>query len=357
MHIGIFTFPNSTSFGATLQMYALYHSVESLGYKAEVINYYNAYMKAEQHIHQKKRVRTMVRHLLHHRQDRKFRRFEQSRMSHYPRKEFSNPAMLPKLAKRYGSIICGSDQVWNPDITGGDMRYFLDFCGEETRRIAYAPSFGITDFSEDFKNQIREALRHFHALSVRETPGQKIAEELTQRDVPLVCDPTFLVSAEEWHSLERAHPAAQKPYILYYTIRSSASLWSQCKAFAKEKGLRIVVVGGNLLKQWKQKDENIVYAVDIGPEEWLYLMHHAQYVVTNSFHGTAFSVNFQKDFFLEMSSLTNSRLHQIVDALGLGERVIGEKSWSSEPIDYRAVEQRLSPLRISSLEYLKNALK
>lgn len=357
MNIGILTFPNSTSFGATLQMYALYHSVEQLGYNAEVINYYNAYMKAQQHISKQSWVRTMAQHLLHYRQHRKFHSFEKRCMVRYPSSAFTEPAKLPELAKRYGAVICGSDQVWNPDITGADLSYFLNFCGEETHRVAYAPSFGITDFPEDFKNSIREDLQCFHALSVRETPGQKVLEELTERDVPLVCDPTFLLNAQQWRTLERAHPAAEEPYILYYTIRSSANLWNQCKAFAKEKGLRIVVIGGNLLKKWKQKDKNIVYAMNIGPEEWLYLMHHAEYVVTNSFHGTAFSVNFHKDFYLEMSSLTNSRLCQIVDALGLGERVIGENNWSSEPIHYESVEQRLSPLRLSSLEYLKNALK
>ena len=357
MNIGIFTFPNSLSFGATLQMYALCHSVEKLGYNAEVINYYNAYMKAQHHISKQSWVHRTTRHLLHNRQCRKFHSFEKRHMVRYPNAAFSDPAKLRELAKRYSAVICGSDQVWNPDITGADMSFFLNFCGEETHRVAYAPSFGITDFTEDYKNSIREDLKRFRALSVRETPGQKVVEELTQRDVSLVCDPTFLVSAEEWYALERPHPAATEPYILYYTIRSSACLWNQCKAFAKEKGLKIVVVGGNLLKKWKQKDRKIVYAMNIGPEEWLYLLHHAQYVVTNSFHGTAFSVNFHKDFYLEMSSLTNSRLQQIVDALGLCDRVIGENHWNDNMIDYESVDQRLSPLRLSSMEYLINALK
>lgn len=357
MNVGIFTFPNSTSFGATLQMYALYQSVESLGYKAEVVNYFNAYMKAQQHISKQSQMRLMARKLLHYRQYRKFHSFEKRYMVRYPSAAFTDPAKLPELSKRYRTIICGSDQVWNPDITAGDMSYFLDFCGEETRRVAYAPSFGITDFSENFKNNIHLELMRFHALSVREAPGQKVVEELTGQDVSLVCDPTFLISAEDWYSLECCHPAAKEPYIFYYTIRSSARLWNQCRTFAKEKGLKIVVVGGNRLKQWKEKDKNIIYAVDIGPKEWLYLVHHAQYVVTNSFHGTAFAVNFHKDFYLELSSFTNSRLHQIVDALGLGDRIIGDKDWSNDLIDYVSVEQRLFPLRVSSLEYLKNALK
>ena len=357
MKVGILTFPNSTSYGAVLQMYALYHTVEALGHAPEVINYHNAYMKAERHVSKQSWVRTMAQHLLHYRQYRKFHSFEKRHMVRYPSTAFSDPAKLPELAKRYCAIICGSDQVWNPDITGADLSYFLNFCDKQTNRVAYAPSFGLSDFSSDFSNAIREDLKKFHALSVRETPGQKVVEELTERDVPLVCDPTFLVNAEEWHALEREHPAAKEPYILYYTIRSSASLWKQCRAFAGKTGLKIVVVGGNPLKKWKNRDSRVTYAVDIGPEEWLYLVHHARYVVTNSFHGTAFSVNYRKDFYVEFSSLTKSRLTQITQALGLCAQVTGEKPLNGEPVDYSTADRVLPLMREASMDYLSNALK
>jgi hypothetical protein len=328
MKVGILTFPNSISYGATLQMFALYHTVNKLGHEAEIINYHNAYMKDEKHVNNsnlspfKRKLKKAVKKGLHLRIYKEFVNFEKGKMKLYPTKPFTEKARLAEVGKRYNAVICGSDQVWNPDITGGDLSYFLDFCDANTKRVAYAPSFGHSEFSDDFQNAICGDLKKFHALSAREAPGQTLVSKLTGKDVPLVCDPTFLLSADDWTSLEKAHPAAKGEYILYYTVRSSESLWKQCKAFAKEKGLKIVVVGGNLLKQWKEKDGQIQYAVDIGPEQWLYLLHHARYVVTNSFHGTAFSINYHKDFYVEFSSLTNSRLEQITQALGLTDQIV-----------------------------------
>lgn len=357
MHVGIFTFPNSVSYGAVLQMYALYHTVEILGHTPEVINYQNSYMKYEKHLHQGAWLRRKIGKILHCRMHHKFQLFERMYMEKYPRVPVSDPQRLPKLSKRYDALICGSDQVWNPDITGGDLSYFLNFCDDETKRVAYAPSFGLSEFSDIFSNAIRGELNKFHALSAREAPGQALISKLTGTDVPLVCDPTLLMGADEWEQIENPHPAAESAYILYYTIKSSATLWKQCKAFAKENGLKVVVVGGNQLKQWKHRNENIQYAVDIGPEEWLYLLHHARYVFTNSFHGTAFSINYRKDFYVELSSLTNSRLTQITQMLGLSGRILGEGSPDGSAVDYSFTDQVLPQIRSASLAYLSGSLK
>lgn len=357
MNVGIFTFPNSTSYGAVLQMYALYHTVETLGHTPEVINYQNTYMKKQKHMRRKTWLRRNVGNLLHHRMYRNFQRFEKKQMVRYPRATITDPRDLPKLTERYDAVICGSDQVWNPDITGRDLSYFLDFCDARTRRVAYAPSFGISEFSGDFSDAIRGDLEKFHALSVREAPGQALISDLLGKNVPMVCDPTLLMNAEDWAQLEKPHPAGEGDYILYYTIRSSPALWNKCKAFAREKGLKIVAVGGNQLKQWQQRDEQIRYAVDISPEEWLYLVHHARYVVTNSFHGTAFSINYRKDFYVEFSSLTNSRLEQITRTLGLQGQIVGEEPLTGAAADYAVADQVLPRMRKASLDYLLGALK
>ena len=357
MNIGIFTFPNSTSYGAVLQMYALYHAVEKLGHCPEVINYQNDYMKKQKHTSRGSWLKRTTGKLLHYRLYNNFQRFEKKQMLRYPRTLISNSSQLEELAERYSAVICGSDQVWNPDITGGDLSYFLDFCDANTNRVAYAPSFGHSEFSDDFQNAICCDLKKFHALSAREAPGQTLVSKLTEKDVPLVCDPTFLLCAEDWTSLEKAHPAGNSEYVLYYTVRSSAALWNRCKAFTKKNGLKIVVVGGNVLKQWLEKDEKIQYAVDIGPEEWLYLLHHARYVFTNSFHGTAFSINYHKDFYVEFSSLTNSRLEQITQTLGLTGQIVGDEPLSGAAVDYHNADRVLTQMRKESIAYLANALK
>lgn len=357
MKVGIFTFPNSTSYGAELQMYALYRTVESLGHTPEVIHYHNAYMKAEKHMRHRRSLRKSIGQVLHHRLYSNFRRFEKRLLVRYPKASFSDPTCLPELAKRYDAMICGSDQVWNPDITGGDLSYFLNFCGESTCRISYAPSFGIDTFTPEFCGSIQGELEQFHALSVREAAGQKLVRELIGKDVPIVVDPTFLVTAEEWSTLEQRHPLADGDYILYYTIRSSQKLWHRAVELSEKTGMKLVVVGGNPIKANFSKDANIKYAVDIAPGEWLYLLRHARYVVTNSFHGTAFSVNYRKDFYVEFSSLTNSRLVQITQALGLTGRIVGEAALEPTAVDYTVTDRVLPQMRKASLDYLMKALK
>jgi len=356
MNVGILTFPNSASYGAVLQMYALYHTLEALGHKPEVINYKNAYMRQQKHVGKSALLRRSVSKLLHLKMYSRFNQFEKKQMVRYPRAAIKDPRGLSLLTKRYDAVVCGSDQVWNPDITGGDLSYFLNFCDADTRRVAYAPSFGISKFSDDFSRAIRDDLEKFHALSVREAPGRSLISELTGMDVPLVCDPTLLMTGDDWDLLEKPHSAAKGDYIFYYTIRTSPTLWNQCREFAREKGLKIVAVGGNPLTKWKARDEIVTKVIDIGPEEWLYLLHHARYVFTNSFHGTAFSINFRKDFYVELSSLTNSRLTQITQMLGLTGQIVGQMPLSGAAVDYSYAEQVLPEIRKASIDYLSGAL-
>ncbi|MBQ8617798.1 MAG: polysaccharide pyruvyl transferase family protein [Clostridia bacterium] len=358
MKIGILSFPNSTSFGATLQMYALYSTVQELGIDVEIINYHNAYMKAEKHMSASKmaHARRIIRKIAHHRQAYRFRKFEKG-MSLYPRKPFQDKALLLDVGKRYDRVICGSDQVWNPDITDYDMSYFLDFCGEERARISYAPSFGVKSLPESMQNGVQNELKMFDHLSVREKEGQQIIRELIGKEVPLVLDPTFLLSAGKWTQLEKYHSAADEPYILYYVVRSSKTLMRFCLDLAEKMNVRIVIVGGNLLRQIRNKNPKICYAYDIGPQEWLYLVHHAACVVTNSFHGTAFSINYQKDFYVEFSSLTNSRLEHIIGIAGLHSRVVKSGcAPEAERIEYTPVNSVFSVLRVQSMEFLREAV-
>ena len=362
MKVGILTFPNSTSYGATLQMYALYKKVNDLGHEAEIINYFNAYMKAERHVRQEKGKRTLrkalkhsARKLLHFRLEKAFRRFEKKNMELYPKRAVVDKDRLPEIGKKYGAVICGSDQVWNPNITDNDLSFFLDFCSEGTRRISYAPSFGISEFSKEFSDMIRPEIAAFDSLSVREEAGREYIKREFGREAEMVCDPTMLLDAEEWSTVERKYPVGTDGYILFYTIRKSEKLMNYCRKLSEKTGLKIIVVGGNLLQNIKS--EKIKYAVDISPEQWLYLVHNATYVVTNSFHGTAFSVIYRKNFYVELSSATNSRLSHITNILGLQSRIVNCESVPEiTDCNYLVAEAELKKLRIESLNFLKKAL-
>lgn len=364
MKVGILTFPNSISYGATLQMMALQEAVNRLGHQAEVINYHSAYMKAEQHLRKSKRdwlrfaVQRRLRRLRHRRLYAAFRDFETQHAQVYPHKAFSDKATLAKVGQRYDAVICGSDQVWCPMITGGDLSYFLDFCTPKTKRIAYAPSFGAESFSQEFYDQIGPELRQFSSLSARELPGKRIVEELTERETTLVADPTFLAERSDWEKMEQPHPLAQGDYILYFVVRQSESLFRQCEAFSKKHGIKMVVIGGNASKVRHNQNPLLEYALDVGPEQWLYLVHHARCVFTNSFHGMAFSVIFQKDLYVQYPPHTASRLRQVMETLGLTHRVIAEgEEPPLEPVDYTEAEKVFASIKEQSLSYLKTALQ
>ena len=363
MRIGIMTFPNMTSYGAVLQMYGLSYAIRQLGADAEVIHYCNPHMKAKKHTGAMRgrsgltaAARLYASNLLHMRQILGFRNFEK-RIPKYPARPTDDPAVLAQIASRYSGIVCGSDQVWNPHITDTDISFFLNFCGQETKRISYAPSFGIFTFPEDFVRKIKPELERFSHLSVREPEGAQLLNQLLGKEIPIVLDPTFLVPQKDWVALEKPHPLTKEPYVLYFPVRKSASLLRFSRELARQRNARLIVVEGNFLRQLRNRDENLRYALDLSPEEWLYLVHHAQCVVTNSFHGAAFAIHYRKDFYLELSSSTNSRLEQLMNLTGLQHRVVGEDCapWF-ESIDYDRVEALLAPWRRASADYLRQSI-
>lgn len=364
MKVGILTFPNSISYGASLQMCALYRTVGKLGHDAEIINYHNAYMKAEKHLtaHGTKRslrsrIRYLAKFILHRRLEKTFRAFEKKNMVIYPSKPIVEKDKLLPLGARYEAVVCGSDQIWNPNIMDSDMSYFLSFCGDETKRISYAPSFGVERISDTFAAAAGNELQQFTAISVREVAGRELVKQITKQDVQIVADPTMLVEKQEWMAMESAHPMGKGDYILYYTVKSSPTLLAYCKSLSHKTGLKIVIVGGNAVKKLTNRDPMLTYAVDVSPEEWLYLLHHARYVVTNSFHGTAFSIIYRKDFYVEFSSDTNSRLMNITEIFGLTDRVVKDCVCDCiSDCDYTETDKKMPILRGESLQFLQDAL-
>ena len=362
MKVGILTFPNSVSYGACLQMTALQNTVRRMGHEVEIINYHNAFMRAEKHTDKgrhplKRALQRRVRMLLHHRLYTRFRRFEEQHVVRYPAHAFTDPHRLIEVGQRYDAVICGSDQVWSPYITDTDISYFLDFCHDATKRVAYAPSFGVEKFPEGFEQRIAPDLQQFHALSAREWPGKELVERLTGRETTLVVDPTWLVDAADWAAMEQPHPAATGDYVLYFVVNRSKELLRRCKAFAKSQGLKLVMVGGNPVSAAKNKDPMLSYAMDVGPEQWLYLIHHAKHVFTNSFHGTAFSVLFERDLYVQIPGHNGSRLRQVLESFGMEHRTVREgEELSQTPILYEQVRPIFTQLKEQSLHYLNNAL-
>jgi hypothetical protein len=357
--IGIMTFPGSESYGAILQEHALYTFVRSRGYDAEIIYYINRYMKKHGHIVSCenriiRKVKSFAGRLIHVRMYHAFRRFE-AKMAHFPSRLTDKRERLLYTAHRYKGVICGSDQVWNPEITNRDMSFFLDFCGPDTKRIAYAPSFGIDKLPDDCVVKMAEELRKFHALSVREGSGADIVERLIGFRPVQTLDPTFLLPLSYWKSIEHG-PKCSSPYVLCYGIKHSCEMRDFAMRLAIENDIKLIVVGGNAIS--KARSSGVEYANDVSPEEWLGLISNASFVVTNSFHGLAFSIIYHKEFFVTLPSLANSRLTDLINRLGLEHRVVDQSSETgTDPIDFSFCDRLLEGMRRDSEEYLDNALK
>ena len=357
MKVGTLTFPNSPSHGASLQMYALWKTLEKLGCEAEVINYVTNIVNHQalktRSLSVFKKFKSNIINQIIETPKESFLKFE-SQIKKYPSKPIGLNE-IDELENRYDRIIVGSDQVWNPVVTGNDMNFYLKFVKDPSVKASYAPSFGNDDVAEEDKAEISKYLADLTYLCARENQGAKIIKDLTGREVPVVLDPTFLLSKNEWQPLEKK-PKYKKEYVLFYTVKPSPSLRAFAQKLADEQGLILVTIGGRARDKFNP-NKHPEFAV--GPSEFLGLISNAKYVVTNSFHGTAFSIIYRKNFYVEYSSDTNSRLTNIIDMLGLDMCVANENTdvFNAVNVDYKEAEVILNEKIDYSMDYLKSVIK
>ena len=232
----------------------------------------------------------------------------------------TSETQLKKVSEEFDIFVCGSDQIWRLPERG---YYFLDFVPNHARRVAYAPSFGNINFNEGEKSKIRSHLTCFDFLSVRENDGAIFVSNLLNKTVPAVLDPTLLWSPEFWQKYA-ANSLTQIPkkFVLLFSIQDTIpSFKIALKVCAKLK-LPLVVVDCARRLIWHPFLNNLF---DAGPAEFLRLVELADFVVTSSFHGMAFSVNYGKPFLSirrRQAQNVNSRIQSLADILGVEGRVI-----------------------------------
>lgn len=359
MKIAIMSFPGSPSHGASLQMYALYTTIKRMGHESIILNYMPADLYEQYHKTGQKTIKSTITNVISDiiipSSEKAFKEFESS-LDKMPKEVLTDFNKLSDVTADCDRIVVGSDQVWNMDITYHDYSFFLDFCHDKIKKVAYAPSFGNDDIYENEKERITELLSEFSFLSAREKKGCEIINELTGREVPMVCDPTFLVSKEEWRKIAKK-PNYKLPYVLYYTIKSSPELYKKALLFAKEHNLKLIKIGGRLREYFNAQNPSVF---GVGPAEFLGLLDNAEYVFTNSFHGTALSIIMHKNFYVEYSSNTNVRLINLIDAVNLRECIVNKADdcvKNTVEINYREVDKLLSPLVVESTKYIERFLK
>lgn len=225
-------------------------------------------------------------------------------------------------AERYDLAICGSDQIWNGNARDFSPAYFLE--GLSTEKITYAVSCGSKFVDGNEADLLRNA-KDFSAIAVREPELKAYLEQLGVNDVSVVCDPTLLLEARDYYPLYNPTPVISGAYILLYTINYNDEALRVTQKLAEHLGLPVFApfTGYSAVKCSKY---GIRVLYDVAPDKFLNLMHHATYVVSNSFHGIAFSIIYEKHFFRpgrlneDGNLLWDDRIDSLLDTLALGDQ-------------------------------------
>ena len=358
MKVGILTFHNTNNYGASLQSYALCKYLNSINIDAEIIDYQNSKMKNDLlkvYKIPEGFLNKLKYYLLYKSKSKKKMKEFQDFKKYYKlsNDNYDENSNLSKIANNYDYIVVGSDQVWNYNITQNDWNFFLQFAPKE-KRVSYAASIGLDEIDKDIQPIIKRLLVDFNHISVREEKAKEIVFSLTQRKAELVVDPTLLLKKEDWGKIVGKRKIREN-YILLYSFGLTDSMLSFAQKLSEQKNMKIVQIDGSLKNMLKKR---WVSARGYGPQSWVNLFYYADYIITNSFHGTAFSINFEKQFFIELlppPAKVNSRLINIINTFGLQSRFIDNINDDTvdEKIDYETVKNKLNSLRSFSAEFIE----
>ena len=354
--IGIITFQRAKNYGALLQAYALKKVLSDLGNTAHIINYHlpkNFHMPS-----QKASILKTIYRWIEKTSTLYFKRFfEQFREQYLTDMPPVYPHDLAACAQAYDKILAGSDQIFNVRITLNDTNYFLSFAPSE-KCASYASSFGLqlSDLSAEERNFMQKNLNHLSHLSVRERQGADIVKALTGREAQVHLDPTLLLTKDKWTTLAVA-PKKLGSYVLLYMMYKDMRLTQFARELAQKKGMKLLYISSNLDIHHRVPVQHITPT----PQEWLGLFLNAAYVVTNSFHGLAFCINFNKSFFLGRlpeKMPVNSRLDNLLEITGLQDRIYTNFTTQyDKPIAWDEVNKKLEQQRQKALAYLQEITK
>ncbi len=279
-------------------------------------------------------------------------------------KIYAGRMALKNGCNKYDTFVLGSDQVWNPMNLGSDF-FTMTFIPDDKPKITYASSFGVSVIPIYQKNKTKAYLKRINYISVREISGQKIVKELTGRDIPVVVDPTILLSRDVWDA-EKGEPIVKEKYIMCYFISSNPLHRDFARRLAYKTGCKIVSVPH--VDEYVKEDVGFgdIVPKGVGPLQFVNLISNADYVCTDSFHGTVFSILYNKTFFTfnrysgNGKDSTNSRLHSILKLIGLESRMFDSEMEIYEEllttINYEKSHKQLERLRTESINYLNNAI-
>lgn len=365
--VAIMTWYHYPNFGTALQVTASSYIIKKLGYTPEVINYipHGKVVNIK-----KNKLTTYIKKI-----NSKFNRKQHSEILDEKRiqifQEFikknitlTNECKIDtdffNLNEKYDAFICGSDQIWAPSLF--NSKYFLEFVHEQKKMIAYAPSIGLSEIKDKYvKNRMKECIDRFENLSIREEQGKALIKNICNKEAEVVLDPTLLLVSNEWDTMS-INFDYEKPYILCYFLGYNKETWEHVKKLSKKLNIDIKVIP--VFKEDLNRGFDI--AKGVGPGEFLSLVKNASFVCTDSFHGTAFSINYEIPFYVyerfsnKDTNSQNSRIYNVLKLANLEERLIKDKSTLNQnPLKctFEETRKRIEVQREKSINYLRKSLE
>lgn len=342
MKIGILTYHRAHNYGAMLQAYALRSYLQHQGHDADFIDYWptehaNEYRwlrKINGDTFVQRAINTLSACLTGIRRWLRMKRFEDFRKTYLKLPDQARYTQYgARIMEKYDYVIVGSDQIWRNHRTtleylGFDSVYFCQTLAYPARCISYAASMGVIRTTEDEDKTLRQYLSAFETITVREASlQQKIAQLGFESTV--VCDPTLLLCKEEWNSLLPVKRFCEKPYVLYYEMQPYTHARHYAQKIAQERSCTLLVIPAVIHTRWHKEEQ-----VSMGPLDLIHAIRDAEFVVSTSFHGTAFSVIFEKQF-VSMGAHTNSdRILTLLSQLQIQDHYTTDKPKQLTPIDY-----------------------
>lgn len=352
MKIAIVTQPLANNYGGIMQNYALQQALRKLGHDVTTIDYIP-------HTSVFRYLLSWCKSLLLFPFKSKRRKFPKF-VKVYERKEhmlsfIKKHISLTQTVTSYSSailyknnidaVIVGSDQVWRPKYNRLIKDMYLRFVPQEVRKVAYAASFGVDswEYSSSLTKECAKYAQQLYKLSVREYSGIELCQRYLGVTAEFVLDPTLLLESEVYKRLFNDSSLYKYPYLFAYILDIDSPKRDYVYKLAKMLNLQPIIYS----------------AGDIKVEEWLQTICYADYVVTDSFHGTAFSIIFKKDFTAITNPLRgNSRFVSLLNSVGLFDRIISENydQMNLSAIDWGSVDAQLGAMRQQSFEFINNSL-
>ena len=360
--VAIVTIQNSSNYGAMLQAFALQNHLTHIGCEVKIINYDNHHMsKGLDLIRHGKSLLEMyyvVLDLVNLGKRRcMIKNFKLFSSEYLQLTELiSRDRLLKNYNEKYDIYISGSDQIWNPNVTQGivDEVYFCGMADSFQKVISYASSCGGYKFDDEEKNQkIRGYLEKYSAISTRESSYVYQLEQLTGKKIKTVLDPVFLLNKDEWEQELSLTKEKRKPYILIYAMSKHDEVIKRVIKVVKKTDYDVVMINQPLFKNL-----NIQYVIDAGPKEFVNLFYNASLIVTNSFHGTALGLIFNKPLQILNNARNMNRISDLLFKLNLSHLLKNEEESIDldVEIDYEKVNSEMNELIIDSKRYLEREI-